>query len=133
LSLVAEFSILKEHGVEKIYHLSEQPFESEGNLLYITRPNLLYTKWIANHVKSKNVSHSIFFVPQRTLICDRVLEEEGVLGDVTIGEYYLDVINLEDDLLSLEMPTSFRDFYLVVLADGRMAIGQLYRCSRMPS
>lgn len=47
LSLVAEFTVLKEHGVDKIFHLSDKPFESEGNLIYFTRPNLLLTKWIA--------------------------------------------------------------------------------------
>lgn len=26
------------------------------------------------------------FVPRRTIACERVLEEEGVLGDVAIGE-----------------------------------------------
>ncbi len=28
---------------------------------------------------------SLVFVPRRTIACERVLEEEGVLGDVTIG------------------------------------------------
>lgn len=56
---------------------------------------------------------SIFFSPKRTLVCERVLEEEGVLGDVKIGDYLVDLIPLDSDLLSFEFPDSFRQLFLV--------------------
>ncbi|KAJ3023189.1 hypothetical protein HKX48_003967 [Thoreauomyces humboldtii] len=118
LSLVAEFSLLKEHGVEKIYHLAaDQPMTECASMIYICRPKLQYMKWIAAHIQARSqanqkMSHHLFFVPRRTLICERVLEEEGVYGEITIGEYHLDLIPLEDDLLSLELENAFKELYL---------------------
>ncbi|KAI8827289.1 Sec1-like protein [Fimicolochytrium jonesii] len=118
LSLIAEVSLLKEHGVDKIYHLSAEPFTTDcTNLIYICRPKLEYARWIAAHLQANNktgkkISYSLFFVPRRTLLCERVLEEEGVYGEITLGEYHLDLIALEDDLLSLENGASFRELFL---------------------
>jgi hypothetical protein len=49
------------------------------------------------------IEYSLFFVPQRTMLCERVLEEEGVLGDITLGEYAMEWIPFEDDLISMEL------------------------------
>ncbi|KAK7459085.1 Sec1 family protein [Colletotrichum acutatum] len=54
----------------------------------------------------------IFWVPRRTLVSDKLLEEAGVLGDVNISELPLYFFPLEKDLLSLELDESFRDLYL---------------------
>lgn len=45
--------------------------------------------------------------------CERVLEQEGVLGDVSLDELPLDLIPLDKDVLSLELPEFFRCLYLV--------------------
>ena len=77
------------------------------------------------------------------MICTKVLEDAGVFGDIlmflhfqkkknffykipwlrklfffihiTIGEYHLDLIPFEDDLLSLELDNTFKELYLVIL------------------
>ncbi|KAJ2407033.1 Vacuolar protein-sorting-associated protein 33, partial [Coemansia sp. RSA 2530] len=75
-------------------------------------------KIIAEQVRASSLSggvskeYSLQLVPRRTLLCERVLEEEGVLGDITIGEYRMDFIPLESDLLSLELPSTFKELYL---------------------
>ncbi|KNC96078.1 hypothetical protein, variant [Spizellomyces punctatus DAOM BR117] len=118
LSLVAEFTLLKEHGVEKIYHLAPGKLDTDcKSLIYICRPKVGHVKCIAGHIQTHSqhgvkISYSIFFVPRRSLICERVLEEEGVFGDVIVGEYHLDLLPLEDDLLSLELDSAFRELYL---------------------
>ncbi|KAJ1341405.1 hypothetical protein BSLG_003983 [Batrachochytrium salamandrivorans] len=92
LSLVAEFAVLKEHGVDKIFHLTASPLETDcKSLVYITRPNPTHIKWIADQFKRSTSQRSslhesqpdftIYFVPRRTLICDKVLEEQD--GDPT--------------------------------------------------
>ena len=53
------------------------------------------------------------FVPRRTLVCEKILEDEGVLGDLTIGEFPLHFISLEPDLLSLGLEDAFEELYLV--------------------
>ena len=107
LGLIASVSQLKQHAVEKIYHLTSDPLGiTSGNILYLVRPTLETMTWIVNQVKAHPSSkHTIFFVPRRTLVCERVLERMGVLDEVTIYEYPLDLIPLDDDVLSLEFDT----------------------------
>jgi vacuolar protein sorting-associated protein 33A len=45
----------------------------------------------------------VYFVPQRALLCEQVLRDEGVLPRIDIGDYPLDLIPLDSDLLSLEL------------------------------
>ena len=47
------------------------------------------------------------WVPRRTVVCDRVLAEEGVAGDVVAEDYPLAWVPLDSDLLSLELPAAF--------------------------
>ncbi|KAG1179827.1 hypothetical protein G6F70_006475 [Rhizopus microsporus] len=118
LSLIAEFNLLKNHGVEKIYHLESDTLETDcPGLIYICRPKLKYMRYIASHIKhfskSSKIDCWLFFVPERTMICERVLEEEGVKGDITIGSYAMDWIPYEDDLISMELdPSTWKEIYL---------------------
>lgn len=56
---------------------------------------------------------SIFWVPRRTLVSNKFLEEAGIIGDVNIAELPLYFLPLEQDVLSLELEDSFSDLYLV--------------------
>jgi hypothetical protein len=42
-----------------------------------------------------------------------VLEEEGVLGDVTISSYNLQFIPIADDVISLENSEAFKEIWVV--------------------
>ncbi|KAJ2638297.1 Vacuolar protein-sorting-associated protein 33, partial [Coemansia sp. RSA 1694] len=122
LSVIVDFGVLKDHGVEKIFLLEEGPLDTgpTKGVLYLTLPHIRKMKLIAEQVRAGSQSggsasskeYSLQLVPRRTLLCERVLEEEGVLGDITIGEYRMDFIPLEDDLLSLELPSTFKELYL---------------------
>ncbi len=60
----------------------------------------------------------MIWVPRRTLVCNKILEEAGVLGDVSVEEFPLHFVPLEQDVLSLGLEDSFCDIYLVrVIAD----------------
>ncbi|RUS24524.1 Sec1-like protein, partial [Jimgerdemannia flammicorona] len=115
LSLITDFTLLKDHGVEKIYHLTGDRFETEcKDIIYVCRPKLKYMKYITEHIKANDkIGYSIYFVPRRTMVCERVLEDEGVLGDITIGDYAMDWIPFEDDLISMELDTgTWKELYL---------------------
>ena len=43
----------------------------------------------------------------------RILEEEGVLGDVSISSYNLQFIPLADDVISLENDNAFKEIWVV--------------------
>ncbi|KAI8069369.1 Sec1-like protein [Gongronella butleri] len=109
----------KDHGVEKIYHLDASPLEDEcPGIIYICRPKMEYMRYIASHIRhwtaqAKKLDCWLFFVPERSLVCERVLEEEGVKGDITIGDYAMNWIPYEDDLISMELePSTWKDIYL---------------------
>lgn len=56
---------------------------------------------------------SIIWVPRRTLVSDRILEENGVLGDANIMQCPLYFVALTPDVISLELEEAFSDVYLV--------------------
>ncbi|KAJ1886764.1 Vacuolar protein-sorting-associated protein 33, partial [Coemansia sp. S17] len=93
LSIIVDFGVLKDHGVEKIFLLDDGPLDTGTikGVLYLTLPHIRKMKLIAEQVRASSQSggvpkeYSLQLVPRRTLLCERVLEEEGVLGDITIG------------------------------------------------
>ena len=58
-------------------------------------------------------SYYIYFVPRRTMLCERALEERNVYGSCICNEFQLDLLPFEEDVLSLELPRSFRECFLV--------------------
>ena len=50
------------------------------------------------------------------MVSNKILEAEGVLGDVNISELPLFFLPLEDDMFSLELDGAFNDLYLVSFA-----------------
>eukprot|EP01112_Ceratiomyxa_fruticulosa_P014948 TRINITY_DN4340_c0_g6_i1.p1 TRINITY_DN4340_c0_g6~~TRINITY_DN4340_c0_g6_i1.p1 ORF type:complete len:617 (-),score=127.38 TRINITY_DN4340_c0_g6_i1:93-1943(-) len=118
LGLVAEVALIKERGVDKMYHLVPERLDTEcKNVVYLCRPKVKYMKYIADHIHQHEAEGAkkeywVFFVPRRTMICERVLEEEGVYGNITVGEYHLDLIPFDEDVLSLELDTAYRECLL---------------------
>ncbi|KAL9650605.1 hypothetical protein ABK040_006406 [Willaertia magna] len=145
LGLVAPSALLKEHGVCKVFKLSDKTFDTSiSNVLYIVRPRMHLMKWIANQIKYWNIqkqnlekksgitsndknserkkvstsseeefgvptNFSVFLVPRKTLICEKILTELGVYGDLTIEEFPLDLIVFDPYILSMEISTSFKE------------------------
>jgi len=118
LGLIAEVSLLKEHGVEKIYHLAERLDTDCKNIVYLIRPRIRFIRYIADHVQNHQRDQTslkdyfIFFVPRKTMLCERHLEEEGIHKDVKLGEFQLDLIPFEKDVLSLEMEDCYKECLL---------------------
>eukprot|EP00277_Geminigera_cryophila_P022377 CAMPEP_0179476540 /NCGR_PEP_ID=MMETSP0799-20121207/55561_1 /TAXON_ID=46947 /ORGANISM="Geminigera cryophila, Strain CCMP2564" /LENGTH=161 /DNA_ID=CAMNT_0021286835 /DNA_START=92 /DNA_END=574 /DNA_ORIENTATION=+ len=114
LGLVAEKQLLKDHGVEKTYHLRSDPLETDQRrMVFLVRDSILNMKAIAaqvkyNQARREKLEYLVCLVPRRTIICERVLEEEGVYSDVTLADYHLGLIAVEDDVLSMELPDALR-------------------------
>ncbi|KAK9830347.1 hypothetical protein WJX72_011177 [[Myrmecia] bisecta] len=116
LGMLAEVPLLKEHGVEQLLHLGSEPFGDLGcrSVIYLVRSRIENAQLIAQQVKASNrqgaqLEYSVFFLPRRTIVCEKVFEEEGVTGDVIIGEYPLDFIPFDYDVLSLEQDTACKE------------------------
>ena len=47
-------------------------------------------------------------MPRRTMVCEKVFQEEGVFADVNLAEYPLDFIPFDSDILSLELDGAYK-------------------------
>uniref|UniRef100_A0A674CQ49 VPS33A core subunit of CORVET and HOPS complexes n=1 Tax=Salmo trutta TaxID=8032 RepID=A0A674CQ49_SALTR len=118
--LIAQYSLLKEHEVEKMFTLKggRLPAADVKNIIFFVRPRLELMDIIAENVISEDKMHSprdfhILFVPRRSMLCEQRLKEQGVLGSfINIDEYILDLIPYDGDLLSMESEGAFRECYL---------------------
>ncbi|KAL3857445.1 hypothetical protein ACJMK2_012115 [Sinanodonta woodiana] len=119
--LVAEYSLLKEHDVEKMFPLrpSALPQTSVQNVIFVTRPKLDLMEQIAQNLLKEDQrggfrkEYHIIFVPRKSLLCEKKLKESGVHGSLTnIEEFNLALVPFDYDVLSMEMDTSFRECYV---------------------
>ncbi|KAE8618121.1 hypothetical protein XENTR_v10009279 [Xenopus tropicalis] len=118
LDRIANVSILKQHEVDKLYKLEDKPIYSNcDQLCFLIRPRIKHVKFIANLVRSdkasaRNRKYKIIFSPQKFYTCDMVLEQEGIFGDVTCDEWSFYLLPLDDDIISMELPEFYRDYFL---------------------
>jgi hypothetical protein len=69
---------------------------------------------IKRHVReSQKHNYTVFLVPRLSTLVSRVLEEEGVLGEVVLSTYNLQFIPVADDVISLEREDAFRELWVV--------------------
>ncbi|XP_003420384.1 vacuolar protein sorting-associated protein 33A isoform X1 [Loxodonta africana] len=118
--LIAQYSLLKEHEVEKMFTLkgSRLPAADVKNIIFFVRPRLELMDIIAENVLSEDRrgparDFHILFVPRRSLLCEQRLKDLGVLGSfIHREEYSLDLIPFDGDLLSMESESAFKECYL---------------------
>ncbi|KAJ8540282.1 hypothetical protein K7X08_030201 [Anisodus acutangulus] len=115
LSLIVQSSLLKEHGAE-LRHLNAEPIETDcTKVVYLVRAQLDLMKFICSHIHndiSKGIQREyfIYFVPRRAVVCEKILEEEKVHHLLTIGEYPLYLIPLDEDVLSFELDVAYKEY-----------------------
>ncbi|KAI3342742.1 Sec1-like protein [Ustulina deusta] len=120
VGVIVKVSTLHDYGVDKFFLLENDNADtSQRNVIFMARGECArHAQAIADQVKrlqrESQTGHEfhIFWVPRRTLVSDKLLEEAGVLGDVNISELPIYFFPLERDVLSLELDDSFRDLYL---------------------
>ncbi|KAJ5066462.1 vacuolar protein sorting-associated protein 33a [Anaeramoeba ignava] len=118
LGLIAEFHSLKERLVQNVFSLNSDPIRTKlKTLIFFVRPKMKMMDHIAKHLrfhdtedKSQKKRCFIYFVPRKTFICEKLLEQAGVKGAAVIREFNLDLIPLDHDVLTLGLETSFKEF-----------------------
>uniref|UniRef100_A0A7S4HA49 Uncharacterized protein n=1 Tax=Guillardia theta TaxID=55529 RepID=A0A7S4HA49_GUITH len=77
----------------------------------------------------RRFEYRVCMFPRKTTMCERVLEEEGVFDDISLTDFDLGFIPIDDNLISLEMSDAFRELKLhqdmTNLFDAAKAIMQL--------
>lgn len=123
--------LFAEHGVVKLLYLEDKPLDDASynlsepklvdikNIIYVVRASVENAQQVAAQVKQalrspapESHEFSVFFVPRRTIACERALEAAGVYGDLALGELAFDLVPYDADLLSLELDEAFRDCVL---------------------
>ncbi|KAH1037962.1 hypothetical protein J1N35_039705 [Gossypium stocksii] len=113
LSLIIQTSLLKEYGIE-LRHLSAEPVQTDcTKVVYLVPSQRDLMKSISSHVhddisKGLQREYHIYFVPRREIQCERILEEEKVHHLITIGEYPLYVVPVDEDILSFELDLAYK-------------------------
>jgi hypothetical protein len=75
---------------------------------------IFFSDQIKRHAKeSQKHTYTLLLVPRISTLVSRILEEEGVLGDVIISSYNLQFIPLAEDVISLENDSAFKDIWVV--------------------
>ncbi|WVZ00870.1 hypothetical protein V8G54_026939 [Vigna mungo] len=120
LSLIIQTSILKalflplEHGVE-LRHLSGDPIQTDcSKVVYLVHAQPKLMKYICSNIhndisKGLQREYHVYFVPRRTVVCEKVLEEEKLHHVVSIGEYPLYIVPMDEDMLSFELDLSYKE------------------------
>ncbi|XP_071610120.1 vacuolar protein sorting-associated protein 33B isoform X1 [Heliangelus exortis] len=118
LDRIANVSILKQHEVDKLYKAETRPpLSASDQFCFLVRPRIRTMRYIADIVNADKMSgrtrkYKIIFSPQKFYACEMVLEEEGVFGDVTCDEWSFYLLPLDEDIISMELPEFFRDYFL---------------------
>jgi len=119
MGLIAEYSVIKEHKVQNMFSLSSVnlPPATTEHVIFIIRPRLSNIDIVADFVKREENSGGsgirtrfhIVFVPRESLLCKNRLIENGVFGSVTCHSLPVYLFPLDKDLLSMELPSAYRD------------------------
>ncbi|KAF3833041.1 hypothetical protein F7725_026706 [Dissostichus mawsoni] len=116
LDRIANVSTLKQHEVDKLYKVEYKPVISTSDQLSDPAKNTNCEMDIcgnADKAAGKFRRYKIIFTPQKFYSCDAVLEEQGIIGEyVTTDEWSFYLLPLDDDIISLELPEFFRDYFL---------------------
>ncbi|KAL9102761.1 MAG: hypothetical protein Q9163_002123 [Psora crenata] len=120
IGLFVKFSTLQEHAVDKVFFLENDNVDtSQKNVIFLARgekatQSIAVAEQIQRLQKNSSIEHEfcVVWVPRRTLVSDKILEESGVLGDLSVEVLPLYFIPLERDVLSLCLEDSFGDIYL---------------------
>lgn len=140
LTLIIPFKSLTDKNVDPTIHTIEDAAWKTDiqNIVYLTRPRLESIKKISNQIKSmENLAkktYHLFMVPRKTLISEITLQKLGVFQLIdTIGEYALDILPVDNDLISMENPFVYRELTmdsdnssLLFVARSLMKIQSIY-------
>ncbi|KAL8719175.1 MAG: hypothetical protein Q9225_003796, partial [Loekoesia sp. 1 TL-2023] len=120
IGLFVKFSTLQDYGIDKVFFLENDNLDtSQKNVVFLASgEKASQCIAIADQIKrlqqNSSVEHefSVIWVPRRTLISDKILEESGVLGDIAVEVLPLHFVPLDQDVLSLAYDDPFGDLYL---------------------
>ncbi|KFV64950.1 Vacuolar protein sorting-associated protein 33B, partial [Dryobates pubescens] len=113
LDRIANVSILKQHEVDKLYKVESRPaLSASDQFCFLVRPRIRTMRYIADIINADKMSgrsrkYKIIFSPQKVVIVTSVPNL-----DVTCDEWSFYLLPLDEDIISMELPEFFRDYFL---------------------
>eukprot|EP00347_Sterkiella_histriomuscorum_P002586 403367572 len=83
-------------------------------VIFVVRPELDVIRSLIYQQKGwkNDKEFYVLYVPRRTIECDEELEKEKLFSEERVSHIAMDLIPLEEDLLSLEMADNFAHYML---------------------
>jgi len=103
-----------EIGVSKIQALKEDIKVDAKYVIFLTPPSVQNVTKMASIIKGNgDKSFYVCFVPRRTFACKEALQVQGIFSAISnFYDFNFDLIPLDYDILSLEIPDASRQLYL---------------------
>uniref|UniRef100_A0A1B6LIA7 Vacuolar protein sorting-associated protein 33B n=1 Tax=Graphocephala atropunctata TaxID=36148 RepID=A0A1B6LIA7_9HEMI len=119
LERIIGVSQLRFHGIDKIFKLdygSTIP-TTNSQVVYFVQSDLVTAKHICDQINAQlrntnNPSFHIILIPQKLISISNLLEEEGVLGHVTLYGFQWEMIQFDGNILSLQLDSFYRKTFL---------------------
>ncbi|CAM9768585.1 unnamed protein product [Lampetra planeri] len=118
LDRITGLSVLKKHEVDKIYKMDGKHVSGGcDQRCFLIRPREITVKSVADSINADKAAgvtrkYKIIFTPRKLYSCETVLEMEGVFGDVSCEQWEFDLLPLDNDVITLELPDFFQDFFM---------------------
>lgn len=110
ISSLASFSQLKEHGIESVKWLAQNPVldaTTPSRVIVISRPDADSIRQVSGIIKkSQGKEFTLLLVPRRTKQVEEILQKEGVYADVEIKILPVRYTQEEADLIRVDVPST---------------------------
>lgn len=121
--LISKMSVSRQiYRLDDVTLIPREELPKIQHLVILTRPRIEYMRTLSRLLQflsrnfeqeMKRVQIHLFFVPRRTMVCELYLEKSAIYHMfTTIGEYSLDLIPFDNNLMFLELPQCHREWLL---------------------
>jgi len=121
LDKFADMSLIKRCGVDRVFKIEQKgPPEAStaATKVYLTTPDVGSVTTVLSHARQMgaaggNVNVHLVFLPRVTTVVSTLLEEEGLYDKVSLHSYMWELMPLDHDILSMELPHLFGDLFVL--------------------
>ncbi|XP_074594112.1 vacuolar protein sorting-associated protein 33A-like isoform X2 [Brevipalpus obovatus] len=121
IELIADFAFLRQYGVIQMLHLRKDrlPLIRAEHVVYFVRKKPSLMKLIVDNLReeikktTKNHDYHILFMPCKSWLCEKILEDENVSSIISsVSEYPVEILPIDDDVLSMQMIDSLKELFV---------------------
>jgi len=110
---------LKNNNVNEILLLEDVVFESTSkqsieHVIYVTLCEPKEMKNVASQIRTNiamgkiQMKNHLYLYPNKNIICEKILEDEGVLESISVNELSFGFFPIENDIISLQKTLFFK-------------------------